>query len=81
MHKIKLAQIISIFVSLLIYVLLLFLMKNILNGVELFSSAYLPETLLIVAAAWVPPFVFEMAKRYFDPTEEQKLMRNNSVQV
>jgi hypothetical protein len=40
----------------------------------------LPYTLLIVAAAWAPPFVYEVIKRYVDPTEEQKLMRNNNVQ-
>lgn len=68
-------------ISLLIYLLLLFLLKNVLNGVELFSSAYLPYTIVIVAAAWVPPFVFEVVKRYVDPTEEMKLMRNNTHHV
>jgi hypothetical protein len=47
----------------------------------LFSTEYLPYTILIVAAAWCPPFIFEVAKRYIDPTEEMKLMRNNSNQV
>jgi len=67
-HKIKIAQIVSTLLSLLIYLLLLFLLKSVLNGIELFSTAYLPYTILIVAAAWVPPFVYEMVKRFIDPT-------------
>jgi hypothetical protein len=58
LHRIKLAQVISALLSLLIYFLLLFLLKNVLNGIELFSTAYLPSTVLIVAAAWAPPFVY-----------------------
>lgn len=79
MHRIKWAQVISIAVSFIIYILLIFFMKNVLNGIELFSSAYLPATALIVAAAWGPPFVTEMTKRWMNPTEEQKLMKNRQL--
>lgn len=73
------AQIISILVSLLVYILVIFLMKNVINGIELFSTAYLPETMIIVVIAWLPPFAYEIIKRWIDPTEEQKLMKNQDV--
>ena len=41
--------------------------------------AYLPYTLVIVAAAWVPPFAYELIKRQLNPTDEQKLMRNSQI--
>jgi hypothetical protein len=69
LHRIKIAQIISILVSLLIYILVIFLMKNVIHGIELFSTAYLPETLIIVGVAWLPPFLYEIIKRWIDPTE------------
>jgi hypothetical protein len=61
-------QVVSIVVSLLIYVLSMFLMKKQLNGIQLFSTAYLPATLIIVLVAWAPPFMYEQLKRWTDPT-------------
>ena len=50
-------------------------MKNILNATELFTTSCLPVTLIIVAVAWGPPFVYEALKRIMYPTEEQKIMK------
>ena len=69
----------SIAISLLIYLLLIFLMKNVLNGIELFSTSYLPATFLIVVTAWGPPFLVQMVKKWIDPPEEQKLMKNREI--
>jgi hypothetical protein len=49
-------------------------MRNTLNGVELFSTAYLPATCIIVGVAWAPPFIYEFIKRLTNPSEEQKIM-------
>lgn len=69
----------SIAVSLILYLLLIFLLKNVLNGVELFSTAYLPATVLIVVVAWGPPFLTQTLKKIVDPTSEQKLMKNKEI--
>lgn len=79
MHRITKIQMISIALSLSLYLLVIFLMKNVLNGIELFSTAFLPATLLIVAAAWGPPFLIKLVKSMVDPSEEQKLMRGREI--
>jgi hypothetical protein len=43
-------------------------MRKTLNGIQLFSTAYLPATIIIVVAAWSPPFVFDQVKRWTNPT-------------
>jgi hypothetical protein len=43
-------------------------MRNTLNGVELFSTAYLPATGIIVGVAWAPPFIYEFVKRLTNPS-------------
>jgi hypothetical protein len=57
----------------------MFLMRKQLNGIQLFSTAYLPATIIIVIAAWAPPFVFEQVKRWTDPTLEQKIMSESII--
>lgn len=57
----------------------MFLMKSQLNGVQLFSTAYLPASMVIVLAAWAPPFVYEQLKRWTNPTLEQKIMSQNNI--
>ena len=50
-------------------------MRNVLNGVELFTSSCFPIALLTVGVAWGPPFLYEKVKRCVYPTEEQKIMK------
>lgn len=73
-------QIVSTLISLVIYVATIFLMRKTLNGVELFSTAYLPATLIIVAAAWCPPFIYQQIMKIADPTEEQKIMGQKKIE-
>jgi hypothetical protein len=57
----------------------MFLMRKQLNGIQLFSTAYLPATIIIVITAWSPPFVFEQVKRWTHPTLEQKIMSESII--
>ena len=61
------------------YLAAIFLLKNILNGVELFTMAYLPQTLVIIAVTWFPPFAYDLIRSWLNPTDEQKLMRNSQL--
>lgn len=66
---------ISTIVSVVIYICSIFLMKSVLNGIELFSSSSFPIALFIVGMAWGPPFAYEFIKRCMYPSEEQKIMK------
>lgn len=63
-----------------IYISSIFLMKSVLNGIELFSTSSFPIALFIVAIAWGPPFAFEFIKRWIYPTEEQKIMKQAFIE-
>jgi membrane protein required for beta-lactamase induction len=62
-------QIVSTILSLVLYVVVIFVMKNIIHGIELFSIEYFPATIIIVILAWGPPFLYEIIRRWLDPTE------------
>jgi membrane protein required for beta-lactamase induction len=68
LHKVRLVQVCCILVSVIIYLCAILLMRKTLNGIQLFSTAYLPATIIIVVAAWSPPFVFDQVKRWTNPT-------------
>lgn len=57
-HSVHLAQVVSTVVSLGMYTASIFLMRSVLNGVELFTSSCFPITLLIVGVAWGPAFLY-----------------------
>lgn len=61
------------------YIGSMFIMKKQINAGQLFSTAYLPATIIVVSAAWSPPFIYDQFKKWADPSLEQKIMSQDNT--
>lgn len=71
-------MIISIISSIVIYALSIVLLKNYID-VSDFDLEFVMNLMYVTFASWLPPFVFKIIKKTFDPSDYEKVMQHKKT--
>ena len=73
------AMVISQILSVIIYFLTIFTMKNVFM-VSTLTWAFLLKILMLTFITWFPLHLITIIKKYLDPSDYEKIMRANTQQ-
>ena len=73
------AMVISQILSVIVYFLTIFTMKNVFM-VSTLTWAFLLKILMLTFSTWFPLHLITIIKKYLDPSDYEKIMRANSQQ-
>ncbi|EDK31407.1 phospholipid-translocating P-type ATPase, flippase family protein (macronuclear) [Tetrahymena thermophila SB210] len=72
-HKIHIVMIISIVCSMGIYILTIYILRNTIMTADL-DFGFFWRLCCVIAASWLPPFIFKLIMKKIDPSDYEKVM-------
>lgn len=80
-HKIHIVMIVSMVLSLIIYGLSLYFLRDSLLLSYVINVSFILKLMLITLISWAPPFIFKILMRKFDPSDYEKVMRYKKTDI